>query len=167
LSKATTEQTAESKALAIEAAGVKDNDTVGKIADVIGMTRKQIYVWLRDDKEFAKAFAVARMDSLDERVEMHEKQLEQWASDPTMKVGMVNFLAKMAWLKAHRPEKWNEKSFSKIEKTEKKITTIEVRLPSRINSPVEAKMVEEAGKELKINLLNEGVNDDTDATEAV
>jgi hypothetical protein len=126
------------------------------------MTRKQIYVWLRDDREFAKAFAIARADSLDERVEMHEKQLEQCASDPAMKVGMVNFLAKMAWLKAHKPEKWNEKSFSRIEKTEKKITTIEVRLPSKLNSAADRMAVEEAGKELKIELLNEGVSDDTD-----
>ncbi len=28
---------------------------------------------------------------------------------------MVNFLAAMAWLKAHKPGKWNEKSFKHVQ----------------------------------------------------
>jgi predicted DNA-binding transcriptional regulator AlpA len=162
MSKATAEQTAENTKQVLVMADDKSLETVTAIAEKFGMSRKQLYEWIKTDKEFARAFYLAREATLDEQIEESVKQLKEWGDNPEKKVGMVNFLAKMAWLKAHDPVKWNEKSFSKIEKTEKKITTIEVRLPSQINNPVEAQAIQEAGRELKINLLNEGVNDDGD-----
>ncbi len=88
---------------------------VEKTAELVGVTRQAVYSWKRNNPDFALAVDSLQEVGHDEKTERIEQNIAMWAENPTFKVGMVNFLAAMAWLKAHKPNKWNEKSFKHID----------------------------------------------------
>ena len=90
--------------------------TVEKTAELVGISRQCVYQWKRANPEFAVAIESLQEIGADATTEKIEQNIKEWAMNPTFKVGMVNFLAAMAWLKAHKPAKWNEKSFKFVDK---------------------------------------------------
>ena len=97
---------------------------VEKTAELVGVTKQCVYQWKKANPEFALAMESLQETGNEGKTERIEQNIAMWAENPTFKVGMVNFLAAMAWLKAHKPGKWNEKSFKHFEKRET-ITRIE------------------------------------------
>ncbi len=89
--------------------------SVEKTSNLVGITKQTAYRWKRENPEFAIAVDALQEIENDGKTERIEENIAMWAENPTFKVGMVNFLAAMAWLKAHKPGKWNEKSFRHIE----------------------------------------------------
>lgn len=89
---------------------------VERTAELIGVTKQCVYQWKKANPEFAVAMESLQETGNEGKTERIEQNIAMWAENPTFKVGMVNFLAAMAWLKAHKPGKWNEKSFRFIDK---------------------------------------------------
>ncbi len=88
---------------------------IERTSELVGITKQTAHRWKRENLEFAAAVEFIQETGSDEKTEIIEQNISKWAMNPTEKVGMVNFLAAMAWLKAHRPGKWNEKSFKNIQ----------------------------------------------------
>ncbi len=98
---------------------------VERAAELIGVTKQCVYKWKKEYPEFAGVMEGLQETGNEAKTERIEQNIAMWAENPTFKVGMVNFLAAMAWLKAHKPGKWNEKSFKHIEQ-KVTITRVEV-----------------------------------------
>ncbi len=98
---------------------------IDKTAELVGVTRQAVYHWKRTNPDFALAVDSLQEEGHADKTERIEQNIAMWAGNPTFKVGMVNFLAAMAWLKAHKPNKWNEKSFKHVQQ-DVTITRVEV-----------------------------------------
>ncbi len=116
---------------------------VERAAELVGVTKQCVYKWKKEYPEFGAVMESLQETGNEAKTERIEQNIAKWAENPTEKVGMVNFLAAMAWLKAHKPGKWNEKIRHESKK-EVQIVKIEYALsPGRQIKTVSASEVKE------------------------